>query len=455
MGILGLFDFKGVGFALNSAGCFLQMFKKLALTAFTFLLTLTPASGVESFGEVDIREAAEVTERKVPQLATRNSQLSKTPVNVFVREGCSHCADEEEFLAELQKTRDDFEVFYHDIGEEIHYGHFDTLTNLESMPKATPITLVGNTIIQGFGSAESTGVRIIEILDASRGKNTLDFPEFILAGGSGKVETVEGGICEDTGEVCELPAEKLLIDIPFFGVLDVAKYSLPTISIVLGFVDGFNPCAMWVLVTFLIVLLQIGDRRKMFQIAGLFIFAEAVMYYLILNVWFTTWDFVGFDRFVTPIVGIVAIGGAIFFLYEGIFTDGTCKVTNVEQRAKIHSKIKTLVAQPLTWITAGGVLLLAFSVNIIEFACSIGIPQAFTKILQINPLSLLGEQALMLLYTLFYMVDDFIVFAIALAGVEKLGVTHKYSRISNVVGGILMLILGGLLLFAPELLKFS
>lgn len=380
---------------------------------------------------------------------------AQTPVNVFVRENCVHCEDEEEFLDTLAETRNDFEVFYHDIGETVHRQHFDDLTELEHIPKVTPITLVGNTIIQGFGSAESTGVRIIEILDASEGKATFDFPEFIAAGGSGQVETVEGGTCEDTDEVCAIPNEKLLVDIPFIGVVDIAKYSLPTLSVILGFVDGFNPCAMWVLVTFLIVLLQIGDRRKMFQIAGLFILAEAIMYYLILNVWFTTWDFVGFDKYVTPIVGLVSIGGAVFFLYEGIFTDGTCKVTNVQQRAKIHSKVKDIAARPLTWLTAGGVLLLAFSVNIIEFACSIGIPQAFTKILQINPLSFIKEQVLMLIYILFYMVDDLIVFAIALAGIEKLGITHKYSRISNVVGGVLMLILGGLLIFAPELLKFS
>ncbi|MFH0776476.1 MAG: glutaredoxin [Patescibacteria group bacterium] len=381
---------------------------------------------------------------------------SKTPVNVFVRDNCGHCEDEEKFFAELETQRTDFQVFYHNIGETDHRAHFEQLTELEKIPKVTPITLVGNTIIQGFGSADSTGVRIIELLDASKDKETLDFPSFIAAGGShGKVESVEGGVCKDSNELCEIPKEKLLVDIPWVGAVDLAKYSLPTISVILGFVDGFNPCAMWVLVTFLIVLLQLGDRRKMFQVAGLFILAEAVMYYLILNVWFTTWDFVGFDKYVTPIVGIVSIGGAIFFLYEGIFTDGTCQVTNPEQRAKIHSKIKTLVSQPLTWITAAGVLLLAFSVNIIEFACSIGIPQAFTKIIQINNLSFIKEQGLMAIYIFFYMIDDLIVFAIALAGIDKLGVTHKYSRISNIIGGVLMLILGGLLIFAPDLLKFG
>ncbi|MFH1546577.1 MAG: glutaredoxin [Patescibacteria group bacterium] len=431
------------------------MFKKLALTFLTFLFALAPVFAVESVDEFNVGEEVEISEAVNYQLQATNYQLSKTPVNVFVREGCSHCRDEEEFLAELLETRDDFETFYHDVGDPFDYHYFDELTSLEEIPKATPITLVGNTIIQGFGSAQSTGIHIIELLDISRGQPTLDFSEFIAAGGSGgKVETVTGGICEETAAVCEIPANRHLVDIPFIGAVDIAKYSLPTISVILGFIDGFNPCAMWVLVTFLIVLLQIGDRRKMFQIAILFIFAEAVMYFLILNVWFTAWDFVGMDKFVTPIVGLVAVGGGIFFLYEGITSEGTCKITNPEQRAKIHFKIKELVAKPLTWITAAGVLVLAFSVNIIEFACSIGIPQAFTKILEINLLSTFTEQMLILLYTFFYMVDDFIVFGIALVGIEHLGVTHKYSKYSNLIGGVLMLILGALLIFAPELLKF-
>ncbi|MFA6458672.1 MAG: glutaredoxin [Patescibacteria group bacterium] len=378
-----------------------------------------------------------------------------TPVNVFVREGCGHCADEEKFLTELAQTRNDFEVFYHDIGEVEHRAHFDALTALEKLPKATPITLVGNTIIQGFSSSETTGARISEILNAAAGKETLDFEQFIAAGGSSKVEKVGEGICQDTGEVCAAPEEKLIVDVPFVGTVDVGKYSLPTMAVVLGFVDGFNPCAMWVLVTFLIVLLQIGDRRKMFEVAGIFIFAEAVMYYAILNVWFTTWDFVGLDRFVTPIIGAVAICGAIFFLWEGFTSDGTCKVTSPEKRAKISNQIRSLASKPMTWAVAAGVLLLAFSVNIIEFACSIGIPQAFTKILQINSLSFLHRQFLLAIYIFFYVVDDLIVFAIALAGIEKLGITHKYSKISNIIGGVLMLILGSLLIFAPELLEFA
>lgn len=381
-------------------------------------------------------------------------QTEKIPVNVFVREDCRHCQDEKEFLSSLLETRDDINIRYHDIGEPEHKKHFLELTELENITKTTPITLVGNVIIHGFDSAETTGKRIEGLIELSKEIDSLDFEEYIAAGGSGKVEIIKGATCDDDGSIsCEVDTG-YLVTLPFFGVTDLQKYSLPTMSVILGFVDGFNPCAMWVLVTFLLVLVQIGDKRKMMQIAGLFIVAESIMYYLILNVWLTTWDFVGLDNFMTPIVGVVSIGGAIFFLYEFWTSDGTCKVTSLEQKRKTTQKIHKLIESPLTWLTAFGVISLAFSVNIIEFACSIGIPQAFTKILNMNYLTGLERQMYLGIYTLFYMVDDFIVFGIALYSIEKIGITHKYARWTNLIGGIAMLILGGLLIFNPTALLF-
>lgn len=381
------------------------------------------------------------------------------PISVIVREDCVHCKDEKTFLEELQKTRQDIRVILHDINTEEGKKLFNDLTEKENLSKTTPLTLVGNTIIQGFDSAETTGKRIEELANRSLGKNTLTLPAYLEAGISGtSVETVEDGSCDGEGETCTanygLNDTFLTFSVPFFGTIDSSQYSLPVLASFLGFIDGFNPCAMWVLVTFLIILIEIGDRRLMWRIAGLFIAAEAIMYYLILNVWFTTWDFIGLDRIVTPIVGIIAVSAGLYFLYEGIKSDGTCKVTNLEQRSKIHKKIKDIALNPFTIGTAIAVIGLALSVNIIEFACSIGIPQTFTKIIELNQLSWIQSQSLMFLYILFYMVDDFIVFGIALWGAQHLGLTSKYTKWSHLIGGALMIILGALLIFSPESLRF-
>jgi cytochrome c biogenesis protein CcdA len=355
---------------------------------------------------------------------------------------------------ELGLQRDDFSVHFHDISQPEHYQHWIQLTELENITKNTPITLVGNTIIQGFDSAITTGRRIEQLIDQSMGKETMTFEEYIAAGGSGKVESVVAGTCDEEEGVCTIQDTSYLIRIPFWGVVDMRAYSLPALSMLLGFIDGFNPCAMWVLVTFLVVLTHAGSRQKMFQIAGLFIIAEAIMYYLILNIWMTTWNFVRLDQFITPIVGLIAIGGGVFFLYEWKTADGTCKVTNSKQKAKITQKIRSLVDAEMTILTILGVIGLALSVNIIEFACSIGIPQAYTKILDLNPLSWSWQQFYMGLYILFYMIDDVVIFGIALYSLDKIGITTKYSKIANFVGGILMILLGFILIFDPQLLIF-
>ena len=110
----------------------------------------------------------------------------------------------------------------------------------------------------------------------------------------------------------------------------------------------------------------------------------------------------------------------------------------------------------MTIITALGILGLALSVNIIEFACSVGIPQTFTKILDINYLSWAGKQLYNAIYIFMYMVDDLIIFGIALYSFDRIGLTtHKYTRASHLIGGTIMVILGLILLVDPTLLVFG
>lgn len=385
--------------------------------------------------------------------ADTNSE--KVLIEMFERQDCAHCQAEKAYLEGFSERRNDVSVRFIDIDTPEGKQLFSQFTEKQKLSKATPITVIGSAVLQGFDSEDTTGQRIESLVDANRGQPPVGVAG-LLAGEAGEIEKTGGAVCDSTTGICTLPApEPVFVKIPFTGkTVDVMQYSLPVLASVLGLVDGFNPCAMWVLVTFLIVLIQMGSRRRMWTVAGLFIIAETVMYYLILNVWFTAWDFVGLDRFVTPIVGAVSVGGGLFFLYEWYHSDGTCEIVNPEGRAKISSRIKRLASEPFTWLTAIGVIALAFSVNVIEFACSIGIPQAFTKIIEMNDLSFWQTQGYMADYILFYMVDDFLVFGLALWGFEKLHLTQTYARWSNLIGGILMLILGYLLIFHPAVLRF-
>jgi hypothetical protein len=180
------------------------------------------------------------------------------------------------------------------------------------------------------------------------------------------------------------------------------------------------------------------------------------MYNLILNVWYQTWDFVALDQYVTPLVGFLALGGGIFFLWrwhKNKQTELVCDISDIDTQMKTVNRFQKVVHSPITLASIGAILLIAFSVNVIEFACSIGIPQAYTKILELNMLTFLERQWYILIFTLGYMLDDAIVFGLAIWGYSKLQAHGgNYARWSLLIGGVLMLLLGIVLIADPSLL---
>ena len=390
-----------------------------------------------------------------------NSQSKKVKIEYFGRKDCKNCANLEKFLKELSTKRDDFEYVEHKIDEsKEEKAFFDETASKLKLVKGTPIIYIDGHIIQGFNTADTTGKEIESLINSGKIKDKiLTLKEYVESGQTGNVSS-NGAVC--TGDtVCEVPGltkgaeNQVLVNIPIINkTVDLTNYSLLTMSIILGTIDGFNPCAMWVLVLFLTALIAVGNKVKMFRVAGLFILAEAVMYFFILNAWIYAWDFVGLDKWITPLVGIVGIIGGIFFIRNYLKKGDTleCEVTDFEQRAKISKKIKDIANKPFTLLTALAIIGLALSVNVIEFACSVGIPQTYTKILQINEVPFWTRQFYTFIYIIGYMIDDIIVFGFALMSVNKLQLTTKYSKWVNLFGGILMIILGLIMLIKPSLL---
>jgi cytochrome c biogenesis protein CcdA/thiol-disulfide isomerase/thioredoxin len=384
-----------------------------------------------------------------------NSDLHAQPVTVqvFVREGCQHCKDEATFLEKLQQEIPNLGVEYLRLEDTGQRERWEQFTDRMKSGKVTPITVIGSQMIIGFGTEETTGENIRQAVRNAQKNQEPTNLDTLTPETLGSLAAMGSTCSEDVP--CQLHEDPpVLVKLPWGKTVNAQSYPLIALSAVLGLIDGFNPCAMWVLVTFLVILLKLGSRKKMFQFAGIFILAEAIMYYLILMVWFTAWDFVKLDAIVTPIVGFVAIGGGIFFLYEARKANSECQIVNPEQRYQTKQKLQELVKKNFSLVTLLGILGLAFSVNVIEFACSIGIPQTFTKILEMNQLAWWQSQLLIALYILFYMVDDFVVFGLALFAFDKMGITHKYVRASNIIGGILMLTLGLVMIVKPELLVF-
>lgn len=385
----------------------------------------------------------------VPLSVTAQSTSEvESPVIMFGRDDCGYCKKLKEYLAQEEIQYQYLNIVTDDHAKEL----YDAVVKKHGLTKVTPITVIGERVLVGFNGKQTTGKQITQAIAAAAESDVKTIEDHLEKAPAQSVE--EGSGCTDLE--CDTGSQQFIFELPFLGIVDLQTFSLATLSIVLGVVDGFNPCAMWVLITFLTILSQAGSKRKMIFLAGLFIVAEAVMYNLILNVWYKTWDFVALDQIVTPLVGLLALGGGIFFLWrwnKNKEATLVCDITDLDTQTKTINKFQAIVNQPITIASVLAILVIAFSVNIIEFACSIGIPQAYTKILELNLLTALERQWYILIYTFGYMIDDFIVFGLAIWGYSKLQ-SHggKYAQLSLLIGGVLMLLLGGLLIINPNAL---
>ncbi len=391
----------------------------------------------------------------VASAAAQPSDRAGAPphISIFVRDDCVHCRDQKAFLTEYLRTHPDVRVRYHNVDVPAERERFVAIAQKFGLAQGTPITLVGTTIFAGFDTAETTGALMVRLLENAEAYTTF---EDILAGTAPDI-TVQSSLaatCDADPRTGGCSAGDITVRTPWGSTINLATFSLAGVALTLGFIDGFNPCAMWVLIVFLTLLLQTGSRRRMWQYAGLFILAEAVMYYVILMVWFSTWNFVALSRITTPLVGMLALGGGLYFLYKFFTWRNVCTVRSSQSDVRLQSRIARLAQKPLTLATAGGVIAIAFSVNVFEFACSVGIPQAFTKILEMNAVSTAAMHGYTLLYILMYMVDDLIVFALALYGASHVRNVMGYSRWTTLAGGILMVALGLLMLLKPSALIF-
>ncbi len=379
----------------------------------------------------------------------RPSEVPAATVFILGRDECGVCKSE---LAWLQAEHIPYE-YLNVVKDPVAAEYFAAITAKHGITKVTPINVIGGEVIVGFNGPATTGEKIKEALARVPQGDIFTVADHIARAPQQSVEIGAG--CTDI-ECQSIAADAFVFDLPFVGMVDLKTLSLTSLSAFLGVIDGFNPCAMWVLITFLAILSQAGSRKKMIFLAGVFIVAEAVMYNMILNAWYKTWDFVALDQIVTPLVGILAFGGGLFFLYRWYKNRDlalVCDISSIDSQMKTVDRFKKVVSEPITIMSILAILAIAFSVNIIEFACSIGIPQAYTKILELNMLTFMERQWYIMIYSLGYMLDDVVVFGLAIWGYSRLQAHgQKYAQYSLLVGGVLMALLGSVLIFHPSLL---
>jgi len=367
------------------------------------------------------------------QPSTQAQETQGMTVNYFYLPSCPDCAEQKPIILELQQEMKDVTFVFYDAssheGSALFY-QMATEAGMDTSRLGTPTTFVGKKPLVGVHSKQ-------EIINA-----VTDCIEQCKNGG------------QQTHEAQELSSSFTDFELPFIGRTDLTSFSVPTLAIVLGLIDGFNPCAMWVLVYLIALLINVGDKKKIWVIVGSFVLASGLLYFLFMTAWLNVFLLLGYIKTVTVIIGLVALGGGILSLKEYLTTKGalTCKVGDEKSHEKTMGKMQEIIAKPLSIAVIFAIFALAFVVNSVEFVCSAAIPAVFTQILALSNISTLAQYSYILLYVLFFMLDDLIIFGLAAFAVNS-SFGEKYSKYCKALGGIILVLLGILLLFAPHLLR--
>lgn len=245
------------------------------------------------------------------------------------------------------------------------------------------------------------------------------------------------------------------ITLPFVWEINVKNYSLVVLTILFWVLDWFNPCAMWVLLFLISMLIWMQDRKKMWILWIAFIVTSAFVYFLFMSAWLNIILFLWFLLWIRVWVWIFAIWGWIYNIREYIKNKWWCSVVNPEKRNKIFTKIKQVINEKSFLLSLIWICVVAFWVNLIELLCSAWLPVVYTQILSMSELSTVSHYLYILLYIFFFMLDDLIIFSIWMITLKITGFWTKYTKYSHLVWGILMILIWILLIFKPEILMFG
>jgi thiol-disulfide isomerase/thioredoxin len=381
--------------------------------------------------------------------ATPPTRAGDKPVTVYLfwTTGCPHCLHEKDFLAALQHRDQAVKVVALEVcGSRENLELFQKVGKLlQADISGVPFSVIGNQYIIGWQDESTTGRAIETAIHEARGRGAPDLVAGLRAAPGPSLP----------GEA-DKPAVPETLTLPVFGQVNLKHLSLGAITVIIGALDGFNPCAMWALVFLINLLLGMEDRRRMWVLGSAFIITSGAVYFLFMTAWLNLLVFFGFIFWVRIIIGGVALFAGGYNLKE-YWTEvsGACTLSQGARRQRTMDRLKAVISTRKFWLALAGIVLLSFLVNLVELICSAGFPVIYLQILSLTPMPFWQYYLYLLLYIVIFMLDDIIVFVAAMITLQLMGVTTRYKRLSSLIGGVLMLLIGLLLIFKPGWLMFG
>ena len=246
------------------------------------------------------------------------------------------------------------------------------------------------------------------------------------------------------------------IDVPYIGQINATDMGMPLFTLTVGLVDGFNPCAMWVLVFLLSVLVNIKDRRKILVIAGTFVLISGLAYLAFMAAWLNIFMLIGIARPVQVALGILAIVIGVINVKDFFaFKKGVSLSIPESQKPKLYKRVREIVSAKYLTAALTGAVVLAVIVNMIELLCTAGLPALYTQVLTMQDYPTWKNYAFLLLYIAAYMFDDTLLVAIVVTTLSHRKLQEREGRWLKLLSGLVILILGLVMLLRPEWLQIG
>lgn len=347
---------------------------------------------------------------------SRVAAAETTLIEVFVREGCPHCSEAKHYLAQLTLTRPDLEVRLRPVDQDPQAR--DELLRISRAsghwPPAVPTFVINGEVLVGFSDAERTGPLLLALIDRNR-------------------------------------AQAPVVSAGPFGELSVERLGLPLFTLALGLLDGFNPCAMWVLLFLLSLLVRLRDRRRMALIAGTFVAVSGIVYYAFMAAWLNLFLLVGLSALLTRVLGGVAVLIGLVNLRDSLRRQGGFTFA-IPDSAKpgLYARVRGILQTHALLPALAAVASLAVAVNFIELLCTAGLPAIYTAVLAQQQLEPIAHYGYLALYILGYVADDALMVGTAVAALGSRKLSERSGRGLKLLSGAVMLALGLVLLLRPD-----
>jgi glutaredoxin len=347
------------------------------------------------------------------------SELACPSMDVYLRDGCPHCADAKAYLQQLQQRHPDLSIRYHEVGSD---------------PQALRELL---RLSQQYG-IEQAGVPSFLICEAF-------YAGFAMAAGSD--EWIENQLLDPDAN-----RQPYQVRTPL-GEFSVDDIGLPAFTLALGLIDGFNPCAMWILLFLLSILVNIRSRRRIILIAGTFVVVSGMVYFAFMAAWLNLFLLIGFTRWLQIVIGVLALLiGAVHIKDFVAFGQGVSLSISDSVKPTLYARVRNIMHARSIWAALIAVTIVAIMVNMIELLCTAGLPAIYTQLLSLRPMTTAQYYGYLVLYNLAYIFDDALMVTITVFTMNRLKLQEKQGRWLKLISGLVIFTLGLILLTAPGML---